>query len=242
FLWETVKESIYPSVFFIDSKSITLNGFKGINLNEIMQTVPFDNGIVVFDEFDKLIAPTFDGKGANVSRNVQGDFLKVLDEGFAKRTQMGTFNMASTKNITFILCGSFYDKADEKAQKTVNRIGFLAKQDEERAYDKKVTLNDMIEFGMLKEIAGRVVDIMNVEPLSAEDYVAFLSGFENGGVKQIEKLYHKRISISDKAIHEIANEALHDSLGLRKAIGIIRRRVNEYIFENGADVEEISIM
>ena len=235
FLWETIRDEVYPNVCFLDGKSVTQAGFKGINLGELLQTIPFKEGIVVIDEFDKLITANFDSHGTNISRQIQGEFLKVLDSGFIKKCEEGHI-FQSTDKITFILCGSFFDKADEKTEEDKS-IGFNASLEKKQSYETNITLEDMIEFGLLKEIAGRITDVVNVNPLTVEDYITFIKDFNNSAVKQIEELYGRTLKISDKKIREIAEESFKNELGLRKAIGILKSNMNRRIFDNPEEEE-----
>ena len=247
YLWEQVRDNIYPNVIILDGKGLSQNGFKGTNLNQLLAQIPFDEGIVVIDEFDKLITPTFESGGGNVSRNIQGEFLKVLDDGFSieKRDANGEKILVkrSTKDMTFIFCGSFADKAASVAEENSgSQIGFTATKEKKQAYFKEITLEDMVDFGLIKELAGRIVDIISTNPLEIEDYVTFLQGYSNSAVRQIEDQYGCAIKLSDEKVKEIAEKAHNSKLGFRKAINLIKTEVNDYIFENNGINENDEIV
>lgn len=247
YLWEQVRDNIYPNVIILDGKSLSQNGFKGTNLNQLLAQIPFDDGIVVIDEFDKLITPNFESSGSNISRNIQSEFLKVLDDGFNVETRDDNGDKIvakrSTKNMTFIFCGSFADKAASVAEENSgSQIGFISTKEKKQAYFKEITLEDMVDFGLIKELAGRIVDVISTNPLEIEDYVTFLQGCSNSAVHQIENQYGCTIKLSDEKIKEIAEKAHNSKLGFRKAINLIKTEVNNYIFENNGIKEDDEIL
>lgn len=237
YLWEVIRDYIYPNVEILDGTSVTKAGFKGLDLSALLAQVAFEEGIIVIDEFDKLIAPSFTSEGENVSRNLQAEFLKILDDGFVteKRQNGECISIKhSTKKITFVLCGSFADKAENISEKDSSKtIGFGAVNKNAHAYDTPLTLEDMIEFGLIREIASRIVDVISVKPLYEEDYIEFIKNYSNSAIAQIEKEYGINISLSDESIKNIAHSAYNSSLGLRKVINLIKSQINEHIFTNG---------
>ena len=160
----------------------------------------------------------------------------MFDDGFLLSNDENPTNSPewrSTKNIIFILCGSFSEKAKEKVE-NISKIGFAPKGSDKvvREYSEPVSLKDAIDYGLLKEIASRVVDIFSLNPLTAEDYKDFIKSESNGAIKQISDCYKKEIVISDKFAAEIAKEAYDSELGLRKVINIIKAKANDYLFKH----------
>ena len=242
YLWEMIREHIYPNVIIMNAGVLTKSGYKGINISQSFAQVDFNagsdtdsnEGIIVFDEFDKMI--THENQEAGWTIKLQGEFLKLFDEGIIiDQGQEGTIYQ-STKNMTFILCGSFTEKAAENAEKSSTNIGFGGTITKHRAFEKQITMDDIIEFGLLREIAGRVTEYIAVDPLTIEDYIYFVKDFGNSAIKQVEKLYHLPVELTEEEIREIAQAAYKDELGLRKAIQILKNRMNQKIFEqNGVN-------
>ena len=247
-LWECIRE-IYDKVTILDASTVTNAGFKGYNIDQMMEAVEYDDGIVVFDEFDKLCTPCFGSSNTNYSYVTQSNFLKIIDEGVMQRNAKDGYEakaeLRSTKKMTFILCGSFGAKADEIAKKSSGgTIGFIKSESSKvKSYDNDITINDAIEYGMMKELASRVIDMVCVRPLTLKDYVDFIdTKAGNSVVKQIEDKYGYKVKVSKKMKTDIAKSAYDSGLGLRNVINRLRSKIDSNILEQWDSLKQTGVM
>lgn len=233
-LWERLKE-IYSNIIIVDSSNITKDGWNGNNKvhNFLSQVDPFDpDYIIVFDEFDKLAAPKY-SYNENVSACIQSELLKLV-EGEIIHSKRGQSDISiDTSLMSFIFCGSFAQKAEEIAEKhCTTGIGFGAFQKNVKAFDEELTLQDIIDFGVIPELASRSTRITNLRPLTLDDYISLLSKHPNSPVKRLEELYGITINLSDAKCREIAQKSYQSGLGVRNATAQIQQIVDEQIFNN----------
>lgn len=164
--------SILPC-YQADVSAITETGFRGAHVNSILTELFNHNetngvGIVWLDEFDKKILPSYGGDGTNVNRNVQHEFLTILEgrEVTGKKGERMEVTI-DTSNTFFIAMGAFDYFRNEKANEA-NEIGFGADYKEYDHYDY-ITREDIIEAGGCYELLGRISSIINFHPLSDKD-------------------------------------------------------------------------
>lgn len=232
-------KTIYPNIYIYDVSNITTSGFTGhkkadtVFSDLIQMGVPIErieHSIIVFDEFDKLCAPSFNSKGENVSRENQGEFLSMI-EGTDLSTSDGIID---TRNISFVFLGAFEDIfLKKKKENETHHIGFGANDAEKTdAYD--ITVEDLIEFGVRTEIAGRILSITRLNKLTADDYVRILKSETISPIEAVKKDYGIDLHIDDEEIRAMAEEASQKSLGARWLRSEVMQRCDEEIFEGHA--------
>ena len=135
--------------------------------------------------------------------------------------------------MSFIFCGSFAVKANDIAKKNSTKaIGFTGADYVEKPYSKELTINDIIDYGLIPEIASRVSDVVNVKPLTLKDYEYLLTDHPASPVKKIEEDYQVKLHITKKKLRAIAKEAYESNLGVRYANSKLRRLVDLQIFDS----------
>lgn len=244
---ENIKK-LWPKTIIVNAATLTKEGFVGENkVSTFLEQVnpSEDDYIIVFDEFDKLVAPSY-SRGENVSASIQSEFLKLVEGDDVACGLKERRRYVSTANMSFIFCGSFAVMAKEMAEKnSVKTIGFLAEEHIENAFDKELTMDDIIEFGLIPEIASRCTDIINVRPLTLKDYEFLLTDHPASPLSKIEEEYQVKIKITKKQLKAIAKEAYESQLGVRYAASKLRRMVDSEIFSSfektGEDIAFISI-
>jgi len=231
FVWQCLQE-IYPNIIIVDSSNISAEGWKGDHkvLDFLQQMDPENpDGIIVFDEFDKLATPRTNSGGENVSASIQAEFLKLIEGKIVKQKDL----QIDTSKMSFILCGSFAGKAADIAEKSSSGgFGFLQEKETVRAFNRDLNIHDLMEAGVIREVASRVPNIINIHPLSEEDFVYLITKHPNSPVKCVEKQYGVHIEISESRAMELAGQAFRDGLGVRAVTAHLKRIINNSIFES----------
>ena len=237
-LWQTLKK-IYPKIIIVNAANITQDGWKGDNkiwsfVKQIDQQWRGLDYIVVFDEFDKLACPQY-SHNENISATIQSELLKIVEGDTITIKKNGIDCEYDTSDMTFVFCGSFAIKAQEIADEAGSSgFGFGSERRKVKAYDKELTLQELIDFGVIPELASRSTRITNVRPLDLEDYIYLIKDHPASPIRMIEKQYDMDIHMTDDEMTRIATEAFRSGLGVRNATAQIQRMVDDAIFEQYA--------
>ena len=236
---EQIKK-LWPKTIIVNAATLTKEGWVGSNkvssfLDMVDSAEP--DYIVVFDEFDKIVQPHHSSSGEDASAYIQSEFLKLLEGEQVKvvKREMGKeiVSIIDTSKMSFIFCGSFAVKANDIAKKNSTKaIGFTGADYVEKPYSKELTINDIIDYGLIPEIASRVSDVVNVKPLTLKDYEYLLTDHPASPVKKIEEDYQVKLHITKKKLRAIAKEAYESNLGVRYANSKLRRLVDLQIFDS----------
>lgn len=231
-------------IYFYDAANITPSGFKGDDISGIIDGLyqfcgnsakRAENAIVFLDEIDKIIAPNYEAHGTNLSSNIQGQLLAMLE---GKTYLIHDDVTINTKNILFICAGAFSDLTKQIAQrKEPNPIGFGFNSelkdeefDDSNITSNDFTLEDMVSWGMKEELAGRIPNISYLHKLSRDDYRVVLLN-ENGG--PIDKLRKElaseniEVEFTENAISYIIDRAYDSLLGMRAYIAVMSEVSNK---------------
>ena len=239
-----------------DATSLTEAGYVGddveIMLRTLLQNADYDiekaqKGIVYIDEIDKISRK---GENVSITRNVSGEgvqqaLLKIIEgtvsevpvTGNRKHPQGETVKI-DTSNILFI-CGGAFDGIDKIIDKeeTHNTIGFGAK-----VFDKKeaevdmsnVEQHDLVKYGLMPELIGRLPIITALNPLSEEDLVHILTEPKNAITKQYQELLSMdgvKLEFEDEALKKIAEMAIKKKTGARGLRSIIENSMQKIMFD-----------
>lgn len=229
--------ALFPSMIeIVDSSQITNEGWKGDTKWKTIMSSPLyrSNGhkICVLDEFDKLVQPRY-SNNENVSQSIMSEALKILEGTYVNCESDNVKYQVDTSRISFVMLGAFSNKANELAEKDkACSIGFGATGGTTEAYSKSLTMDDIIEFGMMPEFAGRIQNIINLSPMSQEDYIELLNMDAFGPLERLQKTYGVNLSICDETRLKIAQSAYENGLGVRGMENQIRNMIDESLFEN----------
>lgn len=246
-LWQTVRDYLYDAVYICDASSMTKSGFSGQNkiytpLREIdiqkHDRTPF---IIVFDEADKMMTPSFTRDRENVSASVQSELLTLLQPSFKYymyKTETDT-RYVNIETLSWIFTGSFAVAAKNEANKASSiGLGFGAERKQVKAFENELTIQNLIDFGMIPEVASRIGRIVNIKPLSIEDYKHLLLSHEASPVRNIEKKYKlengfiNQHILSASELTNIAENAYKSGLGVRATTAAIQCQLDNYLFEH----------
>lgn len=247
YIFDVIKNELFPYIIIANSAVCTQSGFSGaekiysplLSIDEKASK----GYIVVYDEFDKFVAPKIETHGSNVSATIQAEFLAYVQSSqpyvILRRNSSDSGKRVRLDNISWVFTGSFSAKANEIAKnRSTKALGFGAQTCKCSAFEEELTLDDVIDFGLIPELASRIGSITNLRPLHLKDYMYLISEFENSPIQQIEKKYLlqkgfiRREVLSDDELKQIAENAYESSLGVRAAYSQIQQRLDDYIFDN----------
>lgn len=237
YIWRCLQELFPDKIEIVDGSNITADGWKGDKKWNTLLDSPIicsgDPAILVIDEADKMLAPKYSSHSENVSQSIASEGLKLM-EGTIADVKSGSFTyQVDTSRISFVLCGAFSNKADEIAKNSNNgcSIGFGSLPHAVKAYDQPLTTQDLIEYGVMPEFMGRIQRIVNLQPMTLEDYFRIMdSGC--GPMRHIQEQYKVEISMSKSRRRELAEDAYKSGLGVRGIENRIRQLVDDAIFED----------
>ena len=252
--------------YIADVSRLTSAGYVGDDVESILQGLLGDCngnvskaewGIVFLDEFDKLGRKS--GRSASGYRDISGEsvqqqLLKLI-EGHKIKVPKGTgrlipnsgsdqVDIVDTTNILFILSGSF-EGIQEIVSRRLNkasRVGFGAqaksKVDNMAVYSQ-IEDDDLLEFGIIPEILGRVPVVQSVYPLSKEHMYQILTQPVNAITKQLTALWKIEDDIDlvfeEEALQTVAQMACDSPKGARALRGILEQALKVQSFECPSD-------
>lgn len=229
--------TVFPAMIeIVDSSQITNEGWKGDTKWRTLLSSPLyrssGHKICVLDEFDKLAQPKY-SNNENVSQSIMSEALKIIEGTYVNCEDGSVKYQVDTSHISFVMLGAFSSKANELAEKNSgSKIGFGATGEVAKPYEKKLTAEDIIEFGVMPEFMGRIQSVINLSPMTESDYIELLSKDDFGPLQRLEKDYGVNLSLSDVTRRKIAQSAFERGLGVRGMENQLRNLIDESLFEN----------
>ena len=245
----------------VDATSLTESGYVGLDVEDAiaklyhaaeMDIAKTERGIVYIDEIDKKSRK---GENTSVTRDVSGEgvqqaLLKMIEGCEVKippqggrKNPHGDFVTVNTRNILFIVGGAFegLNKIIEQRQTdNFTRIGFGV---EIRDPDKKkknfelikdVRSDDLIKFGIIPEMIGRLPIIVTFEDLDEDALVRVLTEPKNAIIKQFQKMFmldNVALEFSQDSLRAIAALAMERKTGARGLRSIVENILLDVQYE-----------
>ncbi len=243
-LAETLARTLDVPFAVCDATSLTESGYVGEDVENILlrliQAADWDiqraeRGIIYIDEMDKIARK--EGVNRSITRDVSGEgvqqeLLKIIEGCIANVPPQGgrkhphqEFLQIDTRNILFI-CGGAFDGLDQMVESRANagsaRLGFLAGSRSASAIPGgpagNVTPDDLLEFGFIPEMVGRLPITVMLEPLDRDALVRVLTEPKNAIVKQYQHLFRMdgvELEFTQEALEAAADRALEHTTGAR---------------------------
>lgn len=239
-----------------DATTLTEAGYVGEDVENILltllQNADFDNklaekGIIYIDEIDKLsrksenMSTTRDVGGEGVQQSllkiIEGTVSRVPLSGGRKHPQAECVDI-DTSNILFICGGAFsgLEKIIEQRNNKGKSIGFNA--DIEKSSGQIFHLNDvqqkdLVKYGLMPELIGRLPVITTLNPLSEDDLIKILTEPKNALTKQYQELLDMdgvKLEFEEDALKRIAELAIKKEIGARGLRSIIEKSMQNVMF------------
>ncbi len=255
-LAQTIARFLDVPIAISDATNLTEAGYVGEDveniLTKLLQAADDDiekaqRGIIFIDEMDKIARM---GENRSITRDVSGEgvqqaLLKIIEGSIVNIPPKGgrkhpnqDFLQIDTSNILFI-CGGAFDGVEEIIQRRLgaNQLGFgqiKRSSKENESVMHLVESDDLVQFGIIPELIGRLHVTATLEPITLEDMVRILVEPKNSIIKQYQKLFeidNALLTFEENALKAIAQKAIKRKTGARGLRSIMEACLLDIMYE-----------
>ena len=256
-LAQTLAKILKVPLAIADATTLTEAGYVGDDVENVLlkliKAADYDiemaeHGIIYIDEIDKIARKS---ENMSITRDVSGEgvqqaLLKIIEgtvasvppQGGRKHPNQEMIEI-NTKDILFIVGGAF-EGLESKVKSRINekRVGFGLENNNQKLDEmtlfENVLPEDLIKFGLIPELIGRLPIITALHGLDEEAMIKILTEPKNSLVKQYKKYFEMEdieLIFEDEAIVEIAKLALKRKIGARGLRSIIENVMLDLMYE-----------
>jgi len=253
---QTIARVLNVPIAIADATSLTEAGYVGEDveniLTKLIQAADGDveraqKGIIFLDEIDKVSRMS---ENRSITRDVSGEgvqqaLLKIIEGSSVNIPPKGgrkhpnqEFTSIDTTNILFI-CGGAFDGLEEilKRKQGENVLGFgheKKTKDEAKPTFDMVEPDDLVHYGLIPELIGRLPIIASLSEITEDDMVRILTEPKNSLVKQYKKLFaidDVELNFEEDALRAIAQKAIKRKTGARGLRAILEESMIDIMYE-----------
>jgi len=255
-LAQTIARFLNVPIAIADATSLTEAGYVGEDVENILTKLLMaadgnveeaQQGIIFIDEIDKVARM---GENRSITRDVSGEgvqqaMLKLIEGSVVNISPKGgrkhpnqDFIQIDTSNILFI-CGGAFDGLNDILKKRLgaNVLGFgqeKRSKKEEKNLLPLVEVDDLVSYGLIPELIGRLHILATLNEITKEDMVHILVEPKNSLLKQYQKLFEideVKLSFKEDALEMIAQKAIERKTGARGLRSILEESLLNIMYE-----------